>query len=158
MSLTIRPYQPQDAAALAGIFYHAVHQGAARHYTARERRAWAPRQPDATTWARRLDGLLTHVAVRGDCALGFMSADPGGYLDLAFVDPDHAGRGVGRSVLASLESKMRETGVTLLTTEASLAARNFFLRQGWSGIARQTVVKNGVNLLNWRMKKTTALV
>ena len=153
MSLTIRAYEPQDAAALARIFYHAVHVGTANYYTVQQRRAWAPQQPDAATWVRRLDGLITRVAVEGDAALGFMSARADGYLDLAFVDPNHACRGVGRAVLASLESEMRENGVALLTTEASLAARGFFLRRGWCDLAQQTVVKNGVSLSNWCMNK-----
>lgn len=64
----------------------------------------------------------------------------------------HAGHGVGRATLASLQAEMREHGAALLTTEASLAAR-VFLRQGWRDLAQQTVVKNGVHLSKWCMNK-----
>lgn len=136
MSPTIRAYEPQDAEALARIFFRAVHLGTADHYTARERSAWAPQQPDAATWAHRLEGLITCVAVEGGAAVGFMSVRADGYLDLAFVDPNHAGRGVGRAVLAALESRMCDDGIAVLITQAGLAARGFFLHQGWCDIAR----------------------
>lgn len=69
-------------------------------------------------------------------AVGFLPSRRDGYLDLAFVYLGHASRGVGRAVLAALESRMCDDGIAVLITQAGLAARGFFLHQGWCDIAR----------------------
>ena len=40
--IRLRPYTPGDRAAVKTVFYRAVHEGAAGHYTAAQRAAWAP--------------------------------------------------------------------------------------------------------------------
>ena len=153
MSADLRPYTPADAGGLARIFHDAIRIGAAAHYTEAERRAWAPVCPSADAWRARLIGLWTLVAHGPDGPSGFMSLRPDGYLDLAFVAPDRAGQGVGSALLHATETHARATAIPRLTTQASLAARGFFLRHGWLETAPQTVERGGVKLRNFRMEK-----
>jgi putative acetyltransferase len=150
----IRPYQPEDAAALAQIFYDAVHYGTASHYTPAQRRAWAPLCPTAEVWAARLQGLTTFVAASPDPA-GFMSLRADGYLDLAFVAPDQQGRGAGSALHAAILAHARSLTLDSLTVEASLAAHAFFLRHGWQELARQTISRHGEAIENFRMQRFT---
>ncbi|MDJ0628620.1 MAG: GNAT family N-acetyltransferase [Rhodobacter sp.] len=150
--LAIRPYRPADAAALAEIFYRAVREGARSRYSDEQRRAWAPEQPDPQTWARRLEGLITVVAVAGGRPVGFMSLRPDGYLDLAFVLPKAMGRGVADALYQDLVAEARQRGIVTLTTEASHLARPFFLRQGWRLVSANTVARGDVKLMNFLME------
>ena len=43
----------------------------------------------------------------------------------------------------------------LITVEASLTARPFFLHNGYREIAQQTVYRKGIALTNFRMEKQT---
>ena len=152
--LLIRPYRADDAATLADVFHRAVHDGAARKYSARQRRAWSPAPPDGPGWAARLATPDTIVAERHGRAIGFMTLDlTTGYLDFAYVAPEVMGQGVAETLYAVIEGRARVAGVGTLETEASRLAEPFFLRRGWRLVGRQKVERHGVRIPNARMVK-----
>jgi hypothetical protein len=52
VEVTIRAYEPRDAADLADVFFRSVREVALSAYTAAQVRAWAP-EPRTAEWARR---------------------------------------------------------------------------------------------------------
>lgn len=153
MEITIREFDEKDAAATARLFFESVRRGAATQYSEAQRQAWAPDLPDPGEWRERLGGLRTWIAeVEGKMA-GFMSVTPTGHLDLAFVHPDWIGTGVARALYGPVEQYARQSGLSRLTSDASLLARPFFERQGWQVLREQQPVRNGVVLTNFRMEK-----
>ncbi len=149
----IRAFRDDDAAAVARIFFDAVHEGTRDHYTAEQRRAWAGDKPNPTRWLERLRIMIVFVAEMAGELVGFMTIDADGFVDLAFVSPSVSGSGVGWRLYLEVEKKARLLGAHRLHTEASLKARPFFERQGWTVSEKQTVVKKGVALTNFRMRK-----
>lgn len=153
MTPRIRSYQAGDAEILADIFYRAVHEGAAGAYDPAARAAWAPARPQGADWTARLAEQITLVADAPDGPCGFMTLTGDGHLDLAFVRPESMGRGVAQALYFALETQARGLGITHLDTDASALARRFFLKQGWSVSAERQVVRSGVTLRTWRMRK-----
>ena len=149
--MQLRPYHPQDAGALAGIFFDAVRIGAAPKYPAEALQAWAPERPTAQDWDKRLADLWTVVAEEEGAPCGFMSLAADGLLDLAFVAPAWRGRGVADALLAAVLVEARARPLPGLHTEASRMARPFFLRHGWTLDAAQEVERGGVRIENFRM-------
>lgn len=157
MSVHVRPFRLADCAACWAVFHRAVQIGARDHYTQAQRDAWSPEPPVATADScARLEQAITRVAC--DTAdhriVGFMSLLDTGYLDMAFVDPDHMGRGVADALHAALIAEARSRGFTRLTTDASHLARSFLTRHGWTLCAPETVTRNGVSLTRFRMTLT----
>ncbi len=72
---------------------------------------------------------------------------------MLYVHKDHQGRGVATALLAALEARAREAGLTRLTTNASRIAKPFFLRRGFTLLASQRVERRGVEIENFRMEK-----
>lgn len=151
--LRLRAARPGDGAATFGVFYAAVHRGAAEAYSAEERAAWAPSPEPPPKWEAPLLSGTTLIAERRGQTVGFMTLGDDGYLDLAYVAPKQIGRGVGSALLQAIEGGARNAGLALLSTEASLVARPFFARHGWRETARQSVIRRGVALTNFRMEK-----
>ncbi|WP_424973851.1 GNAT family N-acetyltransferase [Dinoroseobacter sp. S124A] len=152
--LVLRDFRPEDAAAVAQVFFDAVHLGTGAHYTPEQQTAWAgaaPRPPEI--WAARLSGQTCKLALQQGAVVGFMSLEPRGRIDLAYVAPQVAGRGVAWRLYQALEAEARRHGLSALHTEASLSARPFFERQGWQVDAAQEVVREGITLRNFRMSK-----
>lgn len=86
-----------------------------------------------------------HVALnqREGRLLGFTWVLPRGafgrsaYLKLILVDPDSAGRGVGRSLIADLEQRhLQRAGVVLLCTADNHPAQAFYQRLGYQQVGR----------------------
>ncbi|MCP4386193.1 MAG: GNAT family N-acetyltransferase [Hyphomicrobiales bacterium] len=153
-TVALRPLRLDDAPDDAQIFFDAVHEGTKQHYTEDQRRAWGGDAPDPAGWRGRLLEMAGFVAEQDGQPVGFMTIDAKGFIDLAFVSPSASGRGIGRQLYRAVEQKARDLGASVLTTEASKAAKSFFEKQGWSVIAEQTVVKDGVALTNFRMRKS----
>lgn len=156
---TIRPARAGEAAALAGVFFYAVRDGAAPDagdagsgYSEAERRAWAPSQPTPEDWDRRMDGLTTFVAERDGAPVGFFSVRADGYLDLAFVLPGEQRQGTGAALYDHMLDWARVQGLGHLTTQASLRLHPFLIRRGWCVLKAQEVTRRGVALRNFVME------
>lgn len=152
-SLFIRPFQDEDLAATAQIFFEAVHIGARDHYDEAQRHAWAPALPEPVQWQQRLTSQTTLIAEQGNQIVGFMSLSRDGCIDLAFVTPDRINSGVATQLYEAIVTEASTRGLTGLRTEASYLARNFFIRHGWQITKQQTVTRNGVALTNFAMEK-----
>jgi len=153
MSPTIRAFEPDDAAALARIYFESVHSGTVDHYDAAQRRAWADNVPETGAWRDRLQSQTTFVADIGARSVGFMTPDAGGHIDLAFVAPDVIGRGIAKALYDRIETEALRLGLKRLDTAASHLARPFFERQGWGVVREQSVMRRSVSLTNFVMEK-----
>lgn len=151
MTLTIRPYRSQDRSAAALIFFCAVNEGAAAFYDAAERAAWAPsREPDPDEPDKLLDQWCW-IAERDGQAVGFMSLDRTGYLDMAFVLPEEMGKGTATALYDELLTRARDAGLTRLTVIASQLARRFLLKRGWRISWMENLARDGQVLVVFRM-------
>ncbi|MEQ8449937.1 MAG: GNAT family N-acetyltransferase [Nitratireductor sp.] len=157
MSLRIRAFRADDAAALGRLFFESVHRGTASAYSEAQRAAWAPEPPGGPVWAARLGDAETLVAEIAGAPAGFMSvigtADGVGVVDMAFVHPDHMGKGIASALYAALEEGARARGLARLELDASAIAKPFFAAKGFTLICVQQPVRGGVALTNYRMGK-----
>jgi putative acetyltransferase len=153
-SVVIRPYECSDAAETLAVFISAVTETAPADYTAEQVQAWAqPERRDVGTWHAAMQARNSIVATIGGELAGFSDASPDGYLDMMFVSPRHQRTGVARQLLAHLEAQARSEGAPALSADASITARPFFERYGFTVEAEQHPVKAGVELTNYKMRK-----
>lgn len=152
-AIIVRDYRPTDVDALMALFRTAVLQVARRDYTEAQVRAWAERM-DRARWLERLAARPTFVAEVGGEIAGFSDLEPDGHIDMLFVHADHQGRGVASALFDHLLARAKAAGLGRLYTEASLTARPFFERRGFTVITAQDVPVAGEVLRNFRMERT----
>jgi len=157
VSALVRAYRADDAAALGRVFFDSVHRGTAAAYSGEQRAAWAPEPPGGPAWRARLAEAETLVAELEGAPVGFMSlieeADGVGVIDMAFVHPDHIGRGVASALYAALEAAARIRALSRLETDASEIAKPVFEAKGFTLIRTQQQMRGQVALTNYRMGK-----
>lgn len=151
--VTVRPYRTSDAACLAQVFDRAVREGAASAYDDAQRAAWASAMDTPPDWSRRLSEEITLVAERDGQIIGFMTLGRDGFLDLAFVLPEAMGTGVAAALHDRMLAEAEGRNLTRLTTEASLIARRFFIKQGWRDLGQIDVALGGTTLTSFSMEK-----
>lgn len=149
----LRGYGADDAAGCWNVLYHAVHEGTHGAYDARERAAWAPSATAPADWGTQLSRQYTLVAVWRGRIVGFMAMQSDGYLDYAYVAPRFIGRGLAGRLYDAVLSQADLKDADRLSSEASHLARPFLEKRGWHVVARQSVIRRGVALTNFRMER-----
>jgi putative acetyltransferase len=149
----IRPYARQDAPVLMDIFNRAVRSLASRDYDAAQIEAWMGRTSDAAAFQARREAKPTFIAEIGGVIAGFSDLEPDGHIDMLFVEPAFARRGVGRALLKHIEAEARAAALPRLYAEASITAKPAFVSEGYTVITRQDVFIGDVALTNYRIEK-----
>lgn len=92
--------------------------------------------------------------------------DDTGYLDRLYVHKDYQGRGVATAICDRLEedfclsrgrllqnSAVQKRKNDTFTTHASITARPFFEKRGYTVVKAQQVVRKGISIRNYIMRK-----
>jgi len=130
--MRIRLAVPADAAQIWAIRTRAIRHGCASHYPPEDLAAWTARATPATC----ADAIATRhvvVAEHDDRRIaGFAQLDPQeGTVDAVYVDPDFAGKGIGRAMIGALEAAAHALGLPGLVVEASLNSVPFYGAMGY---------------------------
>ncbi len=149
----IRPFVPADGPETLQLFRDTIRRVNARDYDPMQIFAWAPDEIDLERWTQRFQTRYAIVAENGEQIVGFAELEDDGHLDRFYVHADFQGRGVGRYLLADIFRHARSRAMQVLSVEASITARPFFERFGFTTIAGQSVLCRGVALTNFRMRK-----
>ena len=126
----------EDASRLYDIRRRSILELAAPTIPAAEAQAWAERLTLAGM-ERKLRELEVWVAERDGIVVGW-GAIRGGYLEGLYSAPEFAGQGVGAGLLEMVERLMRERSIQAVQAEASLNAREFYIRRGYRVTGPQT--------------------
>ena len=148
--MQIREYNCSDCPHLAELFYETVHSVNARDYSLEQLDAWADGKPDLAEWDRQFKSHYTIVACDKSKIIGFGDIDKTGYLDRLYVHKDYQGKGIAKCICRALEKKL---SVPFFTTHASITAKPFFEKMGYRTVKEQQVIRRGVPLTNFIMKK-----
>ena len=148
--MTLRDYTKTDCAELAELFYDTVHTVNAKDYTQEQLDAWATGKVNLEAWNESFQAHHTVVAEMDGKIVGFGDMDETGYLDRLYVHKDYQRRGVATAICDALE---QNTEAAEFTTHASITARPFFEKRGYTVVREQQVERGGVWLTNFIMKK-----
>jgi putative acetyltransferase len=153
--MRVRPYAPGDAEAMAALYQRSVRALGPSDYAPKQVEAWAGAGPSALRFAERMeDGRWAFVADRADGELlGFIDLEADGHIDFLYVAPEAKGRGVADRLLDAVEQVARSAEVQRLYSEASEAARRFFVRRGFVVLRRRDFEVGGVPIHNYAVEK-----
>lgn len=151
-AMRIRCYRDDDAQATLRVFQRAVRQTADADHSPEQVAAWAPHEVDLAAWSQRRQASVTLLAVFEERVAGFTDLDACGYVDMLFVDPDFARRGVASTLISAVIHLAQQRGIATLTTSASLTARPFFERQAFLVTDERHPVIRQVTFTNFGMR------
>ena len=151
--ITLRIATANDYDTLGQVMFDAIHNGPTK-YSSAQSKAWAPAPRSGADWANRLSQNDVIIAEHEGEALGFMSIEPGGYIDFVYIRPAAQGSGLFRRLFADVEHRAISAAETELSTHASLMALPAFTAMGFDVDFHETVEVDGQELARARMFKT----
>jgi putative acetyltransferase len=155
-SASLRPYLPSDAARCAAIFRASIEDATVDDYDDDQRRVWAAQADDGAAFSARLAGALSLIAVVAGQPVGFASLKGAEEIDMLYVDPDFARRGVGATLIDAVTRIAGARGAKQLTGDVSDTARLLVERPGFVAQRRNLVELDGEWLANTTMVKPLA--
>ncbi|AWB43123.1 GNAT family N-acetyltransferase [Paenibacillus sp. CAA11] len=155
--MQIRKFQGTDIDQIITLFYETVHTVNRQDYSPEQLEAWASRSEEQQrheNWLQSLSTNISYVAQEDRQIVGFADINRQGYLDRLFVHKDYQGQGIASALVDVLESEARKLNMTEIDTDASMTAKPFFEHKGYRVVQSQTVQRRGVELQNFRMRKS----
>lgn len=133
--ITLRRAVPADATAIGAVFDNAVRAGWTYLPGLADEPMFTPRDWDNLVADHAPPNMLLVAVDPSDGVIGYTAVHPDdGELFLLFVDPAHAGRGVGRILLAAAHDALRAAGRTeayLFTHEHNQRALAVYTAAGY---------------------------
>ncbi|MFD1336871.1 GNAT family N-acetyltransferase [Oceanobacillus iheyensis] len=154
--MIIRKYESSDTAELVDLFYETVHGINKQDYTKEQLHAWAKfsnKQQKQDSWYHSLNQNITYVALIDNVIVGFIDLEKNGYLNRLFVHKDYQRQGIAKRLYNSIENDAKQYNIEKLYTNASITAKPFFNRCGFSIIQKQEIYIDEVELINYKMSK-----
>lgn len=153
--MKLRRYTLEDANQVIELFYDTIHVVNAMDYNEAQRHAWAPdKNPENyKRFCTRLLDNITYVVELDGTIIGFGDMSKEGYIDRLYTHKDYQRQGVAALIYRELEQDARELGLADLYSDVSITAKPALEKFGFKVIKAQEVVRFGVILQNYRMKK-----
>ena len=142
--MQLREYTPSDCALMAELFFQT------EDYSQEQLDAWVTEAVDLQAWDESFRMHRTIVATENGAIVGFGDMDESGYLDRLYVRKDYQRQGIASAICDELE---RFADRKTVTTHAFITAKPFFLHRGYRVVRKQGVIRRGVVLANFVMKK-----
>lgn len=120
-------------------------------YTAEQLSVWANNADSLKSKRNDLFEQRTLIAEANGIIVGFGSVDKSGCLDLLFTHRDYQRQGIANALCDELEK-----GFSVINTFASITAKTFFEKRGYSVIRSQQVERFDIKLKNFIMQKKNA--
>lgn len=155
--MLIRRFRPEDAEQIAHLFHDTIHSINLGDYSLAQVQAWSPDDLYFRDWETACGDRLTYVAENSGQILGFGELKPEGHIDCFYCHKNHIGKGIGSQIYQAIETQAKALGLTTLSVDASITAKAFFQKMGFSVIHSQQVQRRGETLTNYRMQKSLVI-
>ena len=151
--MNIRRFEPSDFDQIAQLFHDTIRTVNLGDYTEEQVQAWAPDDLYFRDWQSRSSEKYTLVAETDGIIAGFAELEDDEHIDCFYCHKDFQGKGVGKSLYNGIESEAQKRNLSRMYVEASITAKPFFLKMGFSVIEKQKVTTRGAKFTNFRMVK-----
>lgn len=153
---TIRKGQLSDLAELQKLFLDTITEICKADYNEDQIDAWisdTKKNENRQRWTDMLVKQIVLVAIIKNKIVGFIALQNGNFIDFLFVHKNYQRKGIADSLYENIENEARRQNQFSLTSNVSKTARPFFEKVGFEVTKEQTVVRQNVELTNFKMEK-----
>jgi len=149
----IREAKNSDLKDLQELYKSTIDTVCKKDYTAAQRKAWKSGILDINRWTEAIKSQYFLIAEINDTIAGFGSLKGGEYIDFLYVSKNHLRQGIANSIYLHLEKTALKKQKLELISDVSITAKPFFESKGFKVQQKNRIVKNSVELFNFRMTK-----
>jgi GNAT superfamily N-acetyltransferase len=153
-NITIRIATERDARAISALIRRNADAVLAKEYSSAQLAAWK-RYNTPVRFRERMKSRTTFGAYRAGRLCGTIALE-GTELVAFYISPSWRGQGIGKLLLAHLESFAISNGIKSLSLTSSPSATTFYLQHGWKTKRSVVLSMRGVDFEETSMTKQLA--
>jgi putative acetyltransferase len=149
----LRAFRNDDLPDVIAVFRDAIYNIASSDYDADQVRVWAKHLEAVEEVSTHLGQGMSVIAEDDLGVVAFGQLHPADHINYIYCRQRGRGKGYAARILNHLEAEAARLGVRVLHTEASLTARRFFAKHGYTMVGDELVVRRGIKLSRFKMQK-----
>lgn len=142
-----------DLAEVHQLFVDTISVICSADYSRQQIEVWTSSVENTQRWHDIMTNQFVFVARCKDKIVGFATLSNGNFIDLFYVHKDYQRQGIAKKLFAEIETEARRLVQKNLTSDVSKSAKLFFERIGFKVLTEQTVNREGVDFVNYKMEK-----
>lgn len=151
--ITIRPGNIRDLTEMQKLYVDTITTICKDDYSQEQIKAWTSSIENTQRWTDILTSQFILITELDDKIVGYISLYNNNYIDLLFVHKDYQRQGIADKLYVEIEKEAIKQKGTFLSADVSKTARPFFEKKGFITIKEQTNIRQGVEIINYKMTK-----
>ena len=151
--ITIRPGNIGDLTEMQKLYVDTITTICKDDYSQEQIKAWTSSIENTQRWTDILTSQYILITELDDKIVGYISLYNNDYIDLLFVHKDYQRQGIADKLYVEIEKEAIKQKATFLSADVSKTARPFFEKKGFLTLKEQTNIRQGVEIINYKMTK-----
>lgn len=151
--ISIRLSKLSDLTEIQELFVDTISAICKNDYTPEQIKVWTSSMENTQCWTDKLTSQYFLIAELDNKIVGYASLENNDYFDFLYVHKYYQRQGIASSLYSEIEKEAIKRRATLLSSDVSETARQFFEKKGFKIIAPQTKIIKDVEIVNYKMTK-----
>lgn len=152
-NIIFREGNANDLPALKQLFFDTISWVCNKDYSDEQIEVWRNSVKNEERWNGIIQQQYVLIAEKDDVLLGFIALENKNYLDFLYVNKDFQGQKIALQLYQRIEERALTLDQGSLSSDVSITARPFFEKMGFRVVKEQIQKREGVSLMNYKMKK-----
>ncbi|WP_166920815.1 GNAT family N-acetyltransferase [Flavobacterium poyangense] len=124
-----------------------------KEYNPQQIDVWISGVNNTDRWIEVIRTQFVLLALIENKIVGYGTLKEANYIDFFYIHKDFQRQGIADSILTQIELEAQKEGSKTITSDISITAKPFFEKKGFIVKAKQKNIKEGVELINYKMEK-----
>ncbi|MBK0369112.1 GNAT family N-acetyltransferase [Flavobacterium agrisoli] len=142
-----------DLEEMKNLFQETIRSVCSHDYNSAQINEWISTVQNTQRWLEMLASQFVLLAIVDDKMAGFGTLKNGNYIDFFYIHKDFQKRGIATQLLEKLEQEARHLESKTISSDVSITAKPFFEKLGFKVLKEQHNHRNGLILINYKMRK-----
>lgn len=115
--------------------------------------AWVSGVKITERWIDVIEKQFVLLAIIEEQIVGYGTLKDNNYIDFFFIHKDFQRQGIAQKIFNELELEAKNHDSKIITSDVSITAKGFFVKNGFFVKTEQKNMVKGVEIINYKMEK-----
>lgn len=150
--ISYRTAKVTDLKVIQNLFVETINQTCKQDYSKAQLKVWLKSIENKDRWFNAINDQYFLLAEKEQQLLGFGSLKLNNYVDFLYTSPKAQQQGIAKGILKELIKKANKAKQNKVTSDVSITAKPFFLKQGFKVLKTNKNMVHDQILINYKME------